>query len=238
MFRIDEKIFSLQIRQGVYNPSLHCNLSGCSPRKKGVIWNLLPSHNSLSPSPFIAIQKLRRNSMAVQDEVPKSRLTITYKTEVNGEPAVVNLPLRLMVLGDFSNGSSKDRKLDLEERKLRSLDGRNTNEMMKDMGISMDVVVPNKINPQEEGMRVKVNFDSMSSFSPEEVAKQVPQIRSLLLLKKLLEEIQSNIANKKEFASLVNNLFANKELLSKYREKLKDYEMYRIPDKKTEEAPK
>lgn len=176
--------------------------------------------------------------MAVQDEVPKSRLTITYKTEVNGEPAVVNLPLRLMVLGDFSNGSSKDRKLDLEERKLRSLDGRNTNEMMKDMGISMDVVVPNKINPQEEGMRVKVNFDSMSSFSPEEVAKQVPQIRSLLLLKKLLEEIQSNIANKKEFASLVNNLFANKELLSKYREKLKDYEMYRIPDKKTEEAPK
>lgn len=175
--------------------------------------------------------------MAVQDEVPKSRLTITYKTEVNGEPAVVNLPLRLMVLGDFSTGSSKDRKLDLEDRKLRSLDGRNTNEVMKDMGISMDVVVPNKISPDEESMRVKVNFDSMSSFSPEEVAKQIPQIRSLLLLKKLLEEIQSNIANKKEFAALVNNLFSNKELLSKYREKLKGYEMYRIPNKQNEKPP-
>ena len=177
--------------------------------------------------------------MAVQDEVPKSRLTITYKTEVNGEPAVVNLPLRLMVLGDFSSGSSKDRELDLEERKLRSLDGRNTNEIMKDMGISLDVVVPNKINSDEESMRVKVDFDSMNSFSPEEVAKRIPQVRSLLLLKKLLEEIQSNIANKKEFATLINHLFANKELLAKYREKLKGYEMYQIPNQssKKTEAP-
>lgn len=172
--------------------------------------------------------------MAVQDEVPKSRITLTYKTEVNGEPAVVDLPLRLMVLGDFSGGSSKDRQLDLEERKLRSLDGRNTNDVMKDMKISLDVVVPNKIDPAEEGMRVQLDIDSMNSFSPEEVAKQVPQIRSLLLLKKLLEEIQSNIANKKEFASLVNKLFANKELLQKYREKLKGYEMYRIPHQQNE----
>ena len=49
--------------------------------------------------------------MPVQDEVPKSRITLTYKTDVDGEPAVVDLPLRLMVLGDFSNGSSKDRQV-------------------------------------------------------------------------------------------------------------------------------
>ena len=167
--------------------------------------------------------------MPVQDEVPKSRITLTYKTEVNGTPAVVDLPFRLMVLGDFSGGSSKDRQLDLEERKPRGLNGRNTNEVMKDMGVSIDVVVPNKIDPKEEGVRVKLNFENMNSFSPDEVAKQVPQIRSLVFLKKLLEEIQSNIANTKEFAALVNKLFANKELLEKYREKLKDYSMYQVP---------
>ncbi|HNA62572.1 MAG TPA: type VI secretion system contractile sheath small subunit [Rhabdochlamydiaceae bacterium] len=173
--------------------------------------------------------------MAVQDEVPKSRITLTYKTEVSGEPSVVNLPLRMMVLGDFSGGSSKDRQVDLEERKLRNLDGRNTNEIMKDMGISIDVVVPNRIDPSEESMRVKVNFDSMNSFSPEEVAKKIPQIRSLLLLKKLLEEVQSNIANVKEFGALVNKLFSNKELLGKYREKLKQFSMYKIPDRQNEQ---
>lgn len=172
--------------------------------------------------------------MAVQDETPKSRITLTYKTEVEGQPAVVNLPFRILALGDFSGGTSKDRQITLEERGLRSLDGKNTNQVMKDMRISLDVVVPNKINSQEESMRVQLNFDSMNSFSPEQVAKQVPQIRSLILLKKLLEEVQSNVANKKEFAQLLTKLFSSEESLNKMREKLKAYAMYRIPQKTTE----
>lgn len=167
--------------------------------------------------------------MAVQDEVPKSRITLTYKSEVDGEPAVVDLPMRLMVLGDFSKGSSKDRQVELDERGTRSLNGRNTDEIMKDMGINLDVVVPNKVNPTEEDMRVQLKIDSMSSFSPESVAKQIPQIRSLLLLKKLLEEIQSNVANKKEFAQLLSKLYADEESLKKMREKLQNFAMYRLP---------
>lgn len=172
--------------------------------------------------------------MAVQDEVPKSRITLTYKTEVEGEPAVVDLPMRLMVLGDFSNGSSKDRRVDLDERAPRALNGRNTDEIMKDLGINLDIVVPNRVNPNEEEMRVQVNIDSMASFSPEEVAKQIPQIRSLLLLKKLLEEVQSNVANKKEFAQLLGKLYSDGEALKKMRDKLQDYAMYRLPETKAD----
>lgn len=167
--------------------------------------------------------------MAVQDEVPKSRITLTYKTEVDGEPAVVDLPMRLMVLGDFSNGSSKDRKQPLEERGTRALNGSNTDEIMKDMGINLDIVVPNKINNKEEELRVQLNLDSISSFSPDAVAKQVPQIRSLLLLKKLLEEVLSNVANKKEFAQLLSKLYSDQESLQKLREKLQNFSAYRLP---------
>ncbi|MCE2982168.1 MAG: type VI secretion system contractile sheath small subunit [Parachlamydia sp.] len=169
--------------------------------------------------------------MSVQDEVPKSRITLTYKTEVDGEPAVVDLPLRMMVLGDFSQGSSKDRKVDLDERNLRSLNGSNINEIMKDMGVEVDMVVQDKINPSGQDMRVQLKLENLNSFSPEEVAKQVPQIRSLLLLKKLLEEIQSNVANKKEFAALLNKLFSSDALLQQMREKLQNFSNYRIPNK-------
>ena len=62
--------------------------------------------------------------MAIQDEIPKSRLTLRYKTEVNGQPQDIQLPLRVAVTGDFSNGTSKDRKVDLEERRMRNLDGK------------------------------------------------------------------------------------------------------------------
>jgi len=75
--------------------------------------------------------------MAIQDEIPKSRLTLRYKTEVSGQPEDVSLPLRLLVEGDFSMGSSRDRKIDLEERRLRTMDGKNTDAVMKDMGMSM-----------------------------------------------------------------------------------------------------
>ena len=162
--------------------------------------------------------------MSVQDEVPKSRITLTYKTEVDGEPAVVDLPFRLMVPADLSLGTSKDRKMDLDERTPRNVDGSNVNDLMRDMDISLDLVVPNRINSEErETLDVNLSISSLNSFSPQEIAKQVPQIQSLLLFKKLLEEIQSNIANKKEFAQLLNKLYSNPTALTKIKEELKQF---------------
>lgn len=161
--------------------------------------------------------------MPVQDETPKSRITLTYKTEVDGEPAPVELPFRLMIPGDFSLGTSKDRKVDLDEREPRNLNGSNTADVMRDMNISIDMVVDNKITPtEEENIRVNLKVDGLDSFSPEAVANQVPQIKSLLLFKKLLEEVQSNIANKKEFAQLLNKLYSNQQALEKMKEELKE----------------
>jgi type VI secretion system protein ImpB len=130
----------------------------------------------------------------------------------------------MLIPGDFSLGTSIDRQKDLDDREVRNLNGTNTNEVMKNMGIFLDMVVANKISPEtEESIRVKLKIDGINSFSPESVAKQVPQIRSLLLLKKLLLEIQSNIANKKEFAQLLNKLYANQTALEKLKGELKEY---------------
>ncbi len=158
--------------------------------------------------------------MSVQDEVKQSRITLKYRTEIDGEPAAIDLPLRLMILADFSQGTSKDRKLDLDARVARNLDGSNTADIMKDMNISLDLTVPNKIGGSGD-IDVKLSIDSIDSFSPQEVARQVPQIQSLVLFKKLLEEIQSNLANKKEFAQLLNKLFSNKAALEKIRGEIK-----------------
>ena len=143
--------------------------------------------------------------MAIQDEIPKSRLTLRYRTEVSGQPEDITLPLRLLVEGDFSQGSSKDRRVDLEERRLRSLDGTNTDAVMKDMGMSLKFAVPNKIDPDKaEDMNVEIPIESMKSFSPDHVAQHVPKLRGLLQMKKLFEEVVSNVDNRKEFRKLLN----------------------------------
>lgn len=168
--------------------------------------------------------------MAIQDEIPKSRLTLRYKTEINGQPEDITLPLRLSVLGDFSLGSSSDRKVDLEERRLRNLDGKNTDAVMKDMGIRLRYAVPNKIDPdREEDLQVDIPIQSMKAFSPDQVANNIPKLKGMLMLKRLLEEVVSNVDNRKEFRRLLGELFSDQEALAKMIEELKGFESFKLP---------
>lgn len=168
--------------------------------------------------------------MSVQDEVPKSRLTLTYRTEIHGEPETVNLPLRLLVMGDMSLGTSADRKVDFEERRIRAIEGSNLDAMMKDMKMALDFVVANKVDPQKsEEMRVNLPIQGMKSFTPDEIIKNVPKLRALMLLKKLLLEVESNVANKKELRNLLASLFANEAAFKKVVEELKGFESFSLP---------
>ena len=168
--------------------------------------------------------------MAIQDEIPKSRLTLRYKTEVSGQPEDLTLPLRMLVAGDFSLGSSKDRKVDLDERRLRNMDGKNTDAVMKDMGMSLKFAVPNKIDPEsEEDMNVEIPIDSMKAFLPDHIAQNVPKLKGILMLKQLLEEMMSNVDNRKEFRNLLGKLLSDQEALGKMMEQLKGFESFKLP---------
>lgn len=168
--------------------------------------------------------------MAVQDEVPKSRLTLRYKTEVNGSPADVVLPLRLMVTGDFSGGTSNDVKDDLDVRKHRNMDGTNTDSVMKDMGIKLNVAVPNHVDPENsEDMNVSLTLDSMRALNPDQIAEQIPKLKAMLALKKLLEETMSNVDNRKDFRKLLDQLMSNPEAMAKVLADLKEFEGLKLP---------
>ncbi|RKH90693.1 type VI secretion system contractile sheath small subunit [Corallococcus sp. AB045] len=168
--------------------------------------------------------------MAIQDQLPKSRITLTYRTTINGEQETVNLPLRLLVMGDYSLGTSEDRKTDLETRKLRSVDGRNLDELMKDMKMSANFQVANRINPDvEEELNVTLPIDRMKSFHPDEIVKHVPKLKALLLLKTLLVEMQSNIDNRKDLRRELYELFSKPDALKELLNELKGYETMRLP---------
>jgi type VI secretion system protein ImpB len=168
--------------------------------------------------------------MAIQDEIPKSRLTLRYKTEVNGQPEDITLPMRLLITGDFSQGSSSDRKLDLDERRVRNMDGTNTDSVMKDMGMSLNFMVDNKIDAgSEEDLQISLAINSIKSFSPDDVAQQVPKLKGLLALKTLIGEMQSNVDNRKELRKLMDELMSNPENLEKVLADLKGFESLKLP---------
>jgi type VI secretion system protein ImpB len=166
--------------------------------------------------------------MSIQDEIPKSRLTLRYKTEVNGQPEDLTLPMRFLIAGDFSQGSSADSLVDLDERRIRNMDGTNTDQVMKDMGMSINFTVANKIDEGEEDLQVSLSINSIKSFSPDQVAQQVPKLKGLLALKGLIREMQSNVDNRKELRKLMDQLMSNPENLEKVLADLKGFESLKL----------
>lgn len=169
---------------------------------------------------------------SINDQIPKSRITLTYRTTAGGEQEDVTLPFRLLLMGDFSNGNSKDRKVDLDQRTIRNLDGTNLAEAMKDMNMAFTFNVPNRMDTTSEDIEVTLPVTSMKSFTPIQIAENIPKVKSLLLLRKLLLEVQANLDNHKEFRQLLRTMAQTKgaDDLKAELAKLGDFKDFEVPE--------
>jgi len=168
---------------------------------------------------------------SIQDQIPRSRINLRYRTMIEGEPKEVELPFRLIILGDLSLGSSTDRELDLESRRLRTLDGRNLDAVMENMRMSISFQPKNCIDNSTETLEVTLPIKNRASFLPGEVANNIPQLRALLLLRKLLLEMQAQVDNRKEIRNLIYQIFSNPDQLAQLKGELEAYATYKLPQK-------
>jgi len=146
---------------------------------------------------------------------PKERVNIVYRPATGDAKEEVELPLKLLVMGDFT-GSPDDRPL--EQRQPINIDKDNFNEVLKARNIGLDLTVPNRLSgkPDEE-MKVKLRLESMKDFNPDAVADQVPELKKLLELRDALKSLKSPMSNVPEFRKKVQELVkdetARKQLL-------------------------
>ncbi|ODN41254.1 type VI secretion system contractile sheath small subunit [Piscirickettsia litoralis] len=168
--------------------------------------------------------------MAIIDQIPKSRIKIHYETEVNGKKRDKELPFKLIVMGDLSLGSSKDRQLDLEEREIREI-GANASldALMNDMDMSLKFNVDNKINPaRNPTINVNLPIKSMKSLRPESIAESIPEIQSLLMIKKMVKELESYVDNNKKFRATILELMKNKDEMENFKKELPEIEKFKV----------
>ncbi|GLS25041.1 type VI secretion system contractile sheath small subunit [Marinibactrum halimedae] len=140
--------------------------------------------------------------MAIQDTIPKSRMTLRYKTEVNGQPEDVELPLRLLIMGDFSGKSSS--KVPFSERKVINFDGDNINAVLEKMKI--------KVNVKDDDENIhSVPIDNVDSFLPHQVCKNISSLNDLVRSKKSLNTLLSSLNNSAKFREALKGLIAKPE---------------------------
>ena len=146
---------------------------------------------------------------------PKERVNITYKPATGDAQEEIELPLKLLMMGDFT---MKQDETPLEDRKAINIDKDNFNDVMKSQNLSLNLVVPNKLADEEgEEMAVSLNFDNLKDFSPEAVAEQVPELKALLDLREALTAVKGPLGNvpafKKKIQALMKDDAAKEKIL-------------------------
>jgi type VI secretion system protein ImpB len=146
---------------------------------------------------------------------PKERVNIVYRPALGDAKEEVELPLKLLVMGDFT-GKPDDRPL--ENREPTNIDKDNFNEVLKAQGLDLNLNVSNKLSPRpDEEMGVKLQIDSMKDFEPERIVEQVPELKRLLELRESLRSLRGPLSNIPEFRKKVQELVkddtARKQLL-------------------------
>jgi type VI secretion system protein ImpB len=154
--------------------------------------------------------------MAKESSVaPKERVNIVYKPATGGAQAEVELPLKMLMLGDYTLRSDET---PLEDRKPINIDKDNFEEVMRNQRLEVSLNAANKLSGKEgEELSVKLKFEKLKDFGPESVAEQVPELNKLLQLRTALQALKGPLGNipafRKKIESLVTDVAAREKLL-------------------------
>ncbi len=135
---------------------------------------------------------------------PKERVNIVYRPATGDAKEEVELPLKMLVLGDFTQRAD-DRMV--EDRDPVSVDKDNFNDVLKGQGLELKLNVPNKLSGKDDDqMGVGLKFESLKDFDPDSIVRNVPELAKLMELREALKALKGPLANVPEFRKKVQEL--------------------------------
>jgi type VI secretion system protein ImpB len=138
---------------------------------------------------------------------PKERVNIVYRPATGDAKEEVELPLKLLVVGDFT--LREDDRM-IEERDPVNIDKDNFNEVMRAQSLNLDITVPDKLsNDKDKEIAVKLKFDSMQDFNPEAIAQNTPELNKLLELREALNALKGPMSNRPEFRKKIQEIVSD-----------------------------
>lgn len=147
---------------------------------------------------------------------PKERINIKYVPATGDQQAEVELPLKMLVTGNFKG---QDEATPLEDRQAVRIDKDTFNDVLAKAGIRLQMAVPAALsNDPDAELAVKLEFKTINDFGPDAVARQVPELNKLLELRQALVALKGPMGNvpafRKQLQSLLGNEQARKQLAS------------------------
>lgn len=153
---------------------------------------------------------------------PKERINIKYVPATGDQQAEVELPLKLLVTGDFKgHGETQP----LEERQAVRIDKNTFDAVMEKANLALTMNVPCRLDDtddttDESTIKVGLSFRSMRDFEPDAIAHQVPELRKLVALREALVALKGPLGNMPAFRQALQNLLADEATRDKLAQEL------------------
>ncbi|KUJ95935.1 MAG: type secretion system protein ImpB [Desulfonauticus sp.] len=140
---------------------------------------------------------------------PKERVNIVYKPATGDAKEEVELPLKMMVMGDFTGQESEE---PLENRKAINVDKDNFDEVLAGMKVKLDTVVKNELSDDPDAeMSLSLEFKSIKDFEPDAIVEKVPELKKLKELRDALKAVKGPLGNIPEFRKKITELVKDKD---------------------------
>ncbi|MBZ7661805.1 MULTISPECIES: type VI secretion system contractile sheath small subunit [Klebsiella] len=152
-----------------------------------------------------------------QNEIPKARVNIKLDLHTGHEKKKVELPLKLLVTGDFSNGLEQR---PLSEREKVDINKNNFNSVLGKFNPSVNIAVQNTLAGGGSEENIHLAFKEMKDFEPEQVARQIPQLKALLAMRSLLRDLKSNLLDNSTFRKELEKILRDPALSSDLRDEI------------------
>jgi type VI secretion system protein ImpB len=113
-----------------------------------------------------------------------------------------------MVVGDFLRSYDARR---LSERKPISVNKNNLEDVMAKQNLTLKLSVPNHLTDDKDigDLPVTLKISKFRDFSPEGVAKQVPELNKLLELREALVSLKGPLGNMPTFSKTIEEILSD-----------------------------
>ncbi|WP_313070612.1 type VI secretion system contractile sheath small subunit [Atlantibacter hermannii] len=152
-----------------------------------------------------------------QNEVPKARINLKLSLHTGGAQKKIELPLKLLAVGDFSNGKESR---PLSEREKINVNKNNFNSVLSEFNPEVNFTVQNTLAGEGSEESVKLSFSDMKDFEPERVARQILQLRAMLAMRNLLRDLKSNLLDNSTFRKELEKILKDPALSRELRDEM------------------
>ena len=108
----------------------------------------------------------------------------------------------------------------MSERKKVDLNKNNCDSVISEYSPKVNLTVKNTLADDGSEDNISLTFQSMKDFTPEQVSRQIPQLKAMLSMRNLLRDLKANLLDNQAFRKELEKILLDPALSAELRSEL------------------